>query len=170
MKNNGKTIVFEVVLILLLLSASYFLVGQNNKDELEYSDIVDLFRNEQVERFEITASNVLIIQTKAKTSGDGTITENGKEVSFKLRDLALFEQDVKPLIVKQHQEGIISSYDYHPPKEQSFWINWLPLIIMVVFFIIIWFFSINSAMGGKGGKIEIFSRKTFFSSSGDSGL
>ena len=158
MKNNGKTIVFYVVLILLFLTASYFLVGQNGADDPYYSDIVDLFRNEQVESFEITASNVLIIQTKGKTSEDGTITEKGQEISFKLRDLGLFEQDLKPLIVKQHQEGIISSYNYLPPKEQSFWINWLPLIIMVIFFIVIWFFAMNSAMGGKGGKINSFGK------------
>ncbi len=158
MKNSGKTIVFYVVLILLFLSASYFLIGQKQQEDAKYSEIVDMFRNEQVESFEITASNVLIIQTKDKKSDDGTITEEGDEISFKLRDLGLFEQDLKPLIVKQHSEGIISSYDYEPPKEESFWISWLPFIIMAVFFGILWFFAMSSAMGGKGGKINSFGK------------
>ncbi len=158
MKKNGKTIIMYIVLIAVFLAASHFLLNQKQQEDKKYSQIIELFESEQVESFELTSSDVLVIQTKDKLSDDGIVVEEGGEITFKLRSLALFEQDIKPIAEEQRREGIISHYDYEPPQETPFWLSWLPFIIMIVFFAILWFSAMSSAMGGKGGKLNSFGK------------
>ena len=156
MKNNGKTILFYVVLIAVLLMASSFLLGQKKEKDPEYSEIVALFESGEVESYNITASNILDIKTRDKTNSSG-ITVKGKEISVKLRSLELFERDIKPIVnALNHDDdpdNDIKSYNYEPPKETSFWLSFIPYILMIVFFCVLAFFAMNATMGGKGGKI-----------------
>ena len=75
MKNNGKTIVFYVVLILLLLSASYFLLGQKQQETPKYSEIIDLFKKGLVERYDVSASDVLVVHTRDVVDDNGVVTK-----------------------------------------------------------------------------------------------
>ena len=162
MKNNGKTIIFYVVLILLLLSASYLFLGQKKEEAPPYSQIVQMFENGEVYSYNITADNLLVIQTRDRKSQDGVITEKGKEISVELRDLGIFEQDIKPIVYAlnhdDNPDNDIAEYNYDPPKQTSFWISLIPFAIMIIFFVVLWFFAMNSAMGGKGGKINSFGK------------
>lgn len=161
MKNNGKTILFYVVLIIVILFASYFLLGTKEEKPLEYSEIVTMFENGEVEAYNVTAGNVLDIKTRDKTNSSG-VTVKGKEFSVKLRSLELFERDIKPIVYALNHDddpdNDITSYNYEPPKETSLWLSFLPYILMIVFFVVLWFFAMNSAMGGKGGKINSFGK------------
>ncbi len=161
MKNNGKTILFYVVLIAVLLMASSFLLGQKKEKDPEYSEIVALFESGEVESYNITASNILDIKTRDKTNSSG-ITVKGKEISVKLRSLELFERDIKPIVnALNHDDdpdNDIKSYNYEPPKETSFWLSFIPYILMIVFFCVLAFFAMNATMGGKGGKINSFGK------------
>ena len=51
MKSNAKIIVFYLVLIAAILIAASALFSEPASDKLMYSDIVDLFENEQVDSF-----------------------------------------------------------------------------------------------------------------------
>ena len=161
MKNNGKTILFYVVLIIVILFASYFLLGTKEEKPPEYSEIVTMFENGEVEAYNVTAGNVLDIKTRDKTGSNG-VTVKGKEISVKLRSLELFERDIKPIVYELNHDddpdNDITSYNYEPPKETSLWLSFLPYILMIVFFVVLWFFAMNSAMGGKGGKINSFGK------------
>ena len=161
MKNNGKTILFYVVLIIVILFASYFLLGTKEEKPPEYSEIVTMFENGEVEAYNVTAGNVLDIKTRDKTGSNG-VTVKGKEISVKLRSLELFERDIKPIVYELNHDddpdNDITSYNYEPPKETSLWLSFLPYILMIVFFVVFWFFAMNSAMGGKGGKINSFGK------------
>ena len=158
MKNNGKTILFYVVLIIVILFASYFLLGTKEEKPPE---IVTMFENGEVEAYNVTAGNVLDIKTRDKTNSSG-VTVKGKEFSVKLRSLELFERDIKPIVYALNHDddpdNDITSYNYEPPKETSLWLSFLPYILMIVFFVVLWFFAMNSAMGGKGGKINSFGK------------
>ena len=147
MKNNGKIIIFYVLLIAFVIFAASLVLNQESRDTLVYSQIVDMFKNEEVKSFVIDSSDVIELEK-----------HDGTKESFKLRSLALFEQDLKELVEQQHASGIIEDYDYEPPKEQSLWMAWLPYIIMIVFFVVIWLYVMNSAMGGRGGKINSFGK------------
>lgn len=158
MKRNGKTILFYVVLVVLFIVASQFLLDQKEDDKRTYSEIVELFENEQVKTFTIKSDNTIVINTHDKLTESGDIIEKGEKITFELRDLGLFEQDLKKLVTEQRREGIIEEYDYEPIAKESFWVSLLPFILMAVGFIVIWFVIMNSAMGGKGGKINSFGK------------
>ena len=105
MKNNGKTILFYVVLIIVILFASYFLLGTKEEKPPEYSEIVTMFENGEVEAYNVTAGNVLDIKTRDKTGSNG-VTVKGKEISVKLRSLELFERDIKPIVYARFHIGL----------------------------------------------------------------
>ena len=138
MKNNGKTIVFYVVLILvlillllslLLLSASYFLFGQKQQETPDYGEIIDLFEKGLVERYDVTASNVLVVHTRDVADDNGVVTK-GTEISIKLRDLGLFEQDIKPIVYRLNNDDNPDNdivFNYEPLKETPFWMSFIPL-------------------------------------------
>ena len=146
-KNNGKIIIFYIILIVGILIATSTLMETGKTEELKYSDIVDMFENEQVSSYTIKEDNTLIINT-----------HEGKEVTFKLRDLGLFEKDLKETVLEQKKNGIIKQFDYEEIKEIPWWLSFMPYIIIVVVFIVLWLFIMNSAAGGKGGKINSFGK------------
>ena len=162
MKNNAKTIIFYVLLILVLIFASYFVIGQKKEEPPEYSEIVRMFENGEVSEYKVTASDVLVVKTRDKKSADGVVTEKGEEISVRLRSLSLFEQDIKPIVEAlnhdNNPDNDIVKYNYDPPKETPFWLSFLPMILMIVFFVVLWFFAMNTAMGGKGGKMGSFGK------------
>ena len=137
------------------------MLGTKEEKPPEYSEIVTMFENGEVEAYNVTAGNVLDIKTRDKTNSSG-VTVKGKEFSVKLRSLELFERDIKPIVYALNHDddpdNDITSYNYEPPKETSLWLSFLPYILMIVFFVVLWFFAMNSAMGGKGGKINSFGK------------
>lgn len=147
MKSNAKIIVFYLVLIAAILIAASALFSEPASDKLMYSDIIDLFENEQVDSFVVKQNNDLILQTK-----------DGKTLEFTLRSLDLFERDLKDLILKQQQEGIITEYTYEEPTQIPWWVSLLPYVVIIVLFIVLWMYVMNQAAGGKGGKIGSFGK------------
>ncbi len=149
MKKNIKVIAFYLVIIISMIGITSWMINTTEPEKLKYSEIIQLFKDEKVAEFEIDNSNKLII-----TLAD----ENEPQISYKLRSIDLFLYDAGDLIKEQHEAGIIKNYDYEEPVEVAWWISYLPYLLVLVFVIVIYFVSINQAMGGKGGKINSFGR------------
>ena len=75
MKNNMKILLFYGVLIAVILIVSALVLSEPVEKPLTFSDIVQTFKSEQVESFQITTDNELKILTK-----------DGRNLSFALRD------------------------------------------------------------------------------------
>ncbi len=147
MKNNGKAIIFYIILIIGMLVVSTVLLDTTEEKKMQYSEIIDLFEAKEVDSFVVKNDNTLELFTK-----------EGKKISFKLRDLSLFEKDLKETILEQKKEGIITEFHYEEPKSYPWWVSFVPYIIMIVVFVGIWIFIMNQAAGGKGGKINSFGK------------
>ncbi len=146
-KSNFKIILFYIVVIAAFITiSSYLLDGLAEQKQLIHSDIVDLFRNEQVESFVVTKDNKLNIAKK-----------DGSEISFPLRDFDLFREELGETIERQHSEGIISKYHYENLTEIPWWVSFLPYVIIIVAVVIMYFAMMNQAIG-KGGKINNFGK------------
>ena len=158
MKKNSKAIIFYVVLIAVFILASNFLIDQNKDDKQTYSSIVELFEDEKVKSFTIKADNTIVIKTHEILNDDGSLKEDSNEITFRFRDISLFYNDLNKLVQEQRKAGIIEEYDYEPQPKESFLMSWLPFIIVIIITVFIWFFVMNSAMGGKGGKINSFGK------------
>lgn len=139
MKNNLKVIVLYIVIILVLLSIASILFGNTPADQKTYSDIVALFKEDQVEQFEISTENKLTL-----------VTRDHQTIRYALRDVYLFVSDCQPY----YSENDVK-YDFEEPV--SAWVSYIPYVILIVLFIIMWVFVIRQA-SGKGGKINSFGK------------
>lgn len=154
MKNNLRIILFYVIIAVLFISFAGKLLSDMDsirKDPV-YSDIKDLFKNEEVKQFEVTEDNILNI-----------VLQDGGKVSYRLRSVDYFILELGDLIDSQKEEGIITSYDYRAPQPQAWWVSFLPYVLIIGFFCVMWYFVMNQAMGGsggigKGGRMNSFGR------------
>ena len=154
MKNNLRIILFYVIIAVLFISFAGKLLSDMDsirKDPV-YSDVKDLFKNEEVKQFEVTEDNILNI-----------VLQDGGKVSYRLRSVDYFILELGDLIDRQKEEGIITSYDYRAPQPQAWWVSFLPYVLIIGFFCVMWYFVMNQAMGGsggigKGGRMNSFGR------------
>ena len=147
MKSNYKILIFYVVLIGVILISTAALFGGQPGESVIYSDIDQLFYEQQVKAFEIDSSDRLTI-----------LTHDNRTVTFALRDLGLFMEQFGETIETQFREGIIESYNIAEPVEIPWWISLMPYAIVIILFIVFWFFVAGQVGGGKGGKIGNFGK------------
>ena len=87
MRSNIKTIILYAVLIIgIIIVASSVLRNINADTKLEYSEIIDLFYEDKVEKFEINSRNILTVKTIPEKTEVGQIIE-GKTYTRTLRSL-----------------------------------------------------------------------------------
>ena len=155
MNNSFKIAIFYIVLIGILIVATASLWNSVPTDSLLYSQVVDLFKNEQVREFKVDEDNTLTMNVRV-TNKDGT--EGEATLTYQLSDIDMFREDLGELIEAQHEAGIITAYDYPPPYEIPWWLSLLPYIVVIVLFIAMWIYVMNQANGGKGSKINSVGR------------
>ncbi|MBR4961862.1 MAG: ATP-dependent zinc metalloprotease FtsH [Clostridia bacterium] len=155
MKNSLKIAIFYIVLIGILIVATASLWGNIPEENLVFSQVVEMFRDERVRQFEVDEDNNLTMLVRV-TMNDGTAGE--AYVTYQLRDLNLFLDELGETIREQHDAGIIEAYDYPPPYEIPWWVSLLPYAIVIILMIAMWMFVVNQATGGKGSKINSVGR------------
>ncbi len=155
MKNSLKIAIFYIVLIGILIIATASLWDNIPEEKLVFSQVVEMFQNEQVRQFEVDEENNLTMLVRVATA-DGTAGET--YVTYQLRDINLFLDELGELIRTQHEAGIIEAYDYPPPYEIPWWVSLVPYAIVIVLLIVMWMFVMNQATGGKGSKINSVGR------------
>ena len=145
-------ILFYLVLlgaVILVLSALFR--GGSQQETLTYDDVLNFFHNEQVTEVTVTAKNELVL----------TVVENGtpRTVSYKLKSFEMFHADLSDIIQDQVNRGIITTYDPQPVNTLPAWVSWLPMILIVVVFIILYVISFKHlGSGGGGGKFNSFGK------------
>ncbi|MGI6744214.1 MAG: ATP-dependent zinc metalloprotease FtsH [Eubacteriales bacterium] len=140
MKNSYKIFIFYAVLIVVILVAATALFNRTASDKIIYSDVISMFKNEEVKAFEIDDRNNLAM-----------VTQDGAVVLYKLRSIELFYSDLSDLIAEQYEKGIITDYDMPAPVDIPWWVSLIPYIIIIVLMIALWIYVMNQAVGGRGG-------------------
>ena len=144
--NNKKVLIFYIVLIaVIFLSVGTLLSGAISK-ELKYSDIVEMFKNEEVKSFTIDEKNNLIITD-----------QKGVEYTYRLLSISIFYEDLNDLVQEQLDKGIIESYNYEEPANIPWWVSFLPYLALIALFIALWVYMMRQA-SGKGGKMGGFGK------------
>ncbi len=165
MKANIKSIILYAVLILgIIFGASMLLHNMNAAEELTYSEIIDMFYDDSVTKFEVSAGNVLTFETT-----------DGKTYSRTLRDLGLFLYDIEDYLVAYRNgeiKNLTGGYDIAEPSQSSWLLSFLPYIIVIVIMIIFWVYVMkkSGSMGGvatfgksRAKNIEPDKRRVLFS-------
>ncbi len=154
-KKNSKTLLFYVLAIIgILLLCTVLMQGMETK-AVQYSNVIDAFKEEKVEKFTISHTNDITLTLK-----DGTSME------YRLRDLGLFWMQVGDLIDEQLAADVITSYDIEQPEDSPWWVSFLPYILVMVVFVVLWIYMMRQ-IGGKGGKMNSFGRSRAKLNAGD---
>ncbi len=155
MKKNGlKVAVWYVALIALVIVVIPLLYGGGDKADLTYGDIVDYFEDEQVEQFSIDYNNATLKMIIRAQDDD----DKQSVVKYRLADVNVFLLDMKDLIDEQYEAGIITKYDLQPATIVPWWVSFLPYLIIAIVFIVLWWYMMSQATGGKGSKIGNFGK------------
>ena len=146
MKNSLKSILFYLILIVGLIFFVSYIFSIGEAEQADYGQILSMLNEEKVTQVALDKKDVLTL----------TDTE-GKVTSFQLRDYDTYLERFADTVEKQYEKGIIKKLDIEPYSKVPWWVAYLPMLLVVVIFVIIWIVMMNQA-GGKGGKIASFGK------------
>ena len=132
-----------LLLLVIVLGFSYLWQSTNQGTKLDYSEVRQLFEQEQVESFTISGTT-LTMQLRESVNGSKTAT-------YDLYDFTLFYDDLNDLVQEQSAKGIIKSYEYHADHST----NWLEILLPYVliaagFFFLLYYLNVRAQGGGMG--------------------
>ena len=134
MSKNWKSAVFYILIPVLLVVLAFVIANQQNGEEVKYSEIVNLFKTDQVNEFELDL-----------TSGSLTFTTFDKpdeEQEYKVPSVTYFLDDIKDSVNEYneaHPDAQIT-YNYRQSNSRSWIVSLLPYIIILVGgSVLVWF-------------------------------
>ena len=123
------------ILALAMVLLSGPLLRGTQQDALQYSEVLGLFENEQVESFVLQGTELSMTLT------DGT------DKSAKIGSPEQFHSDLDTLIAEQSAKGTLKSYDY-PPVVTPWLETALPYILGGLGLLLLFFFLMSRTGGG----------------------
>ena len=153
MKNNFKSILLYLAFIAVIIVTVTLVLGGTKEEPPVFSEIYDLFAEEQVRSFTVTEKLELILNVR---SADAPEDETKDEVlSFRLLDYELFRDVIIEGLVLgengQQERGIIKEFNLEEPSNQQWWLSLLPEIIIIIVSVLVFVFLARYMMGGAAG-------------------
>ena len=137
MKKRRAIPVFAYVLILALVFSLVSGMFLNQKHDLAYSDMVQLFEAEQVRSF-FVSGDTIVLELSHPYKGE-------TELKTTLADTDAFRREMWSLIQSQHAAGILESYDFEAEKAFSVYDLILPLLIVGLVLMLLWILLVGKA-------------------------
>ena len=140
---------YAIVIALIVIALSALFSNGAKKEKVTYDDIMRYFDNGQVREVTVSQRNVLKL----------VVEEDGKEVtvSYKLREYGQFFEDFENDIRVGVANGTIRHYEPEPASNNTAWLSYVPMILIIVALVVIWIFSFR-AISGKNSKFNSFGR------------
>ncbi len=160
MKKHLKTILFYLLLIGIFIAVAATIFRGTTNEKLVLSDVLSYFESDRVESFVIDENNNLTMKIievdeatgALKTREDGSFVLSEK--SYRLQSPALFQEYCSEY-VKGNQN--LRTFDIEPETVYPWWVSLLPYAIIIVVFVVLFIFMMNSAKGG-GSKLNSFGK------------
>ncbi len=121
--------IIYLVVMGLLLSWVLNLFSDGGSD-VPYSQVVELFENEQVKRFSVYDQT---INLELYTPINGEL-----ELTTKLADPESFRTELSGLFREQTQKGVLKSYDFYPQESYTPYDFILPLLMVGIILLLVW--------------------------------
>ena len=148
-KNRARDIGFYALLIVILLATIFTMnLGGRKSTNAEYSEVRDYFLQEKVESF-VAEGNKLTLTLKDESV-----------VTCELSSISIFYNDLNDLVQEQKDKGILKEYDYPPQWQAPWWASFLPYLIVMVLFVVVWSVAMNKMQGGAGGVARFSKART----------
>ncbi len=146
-KTNFFSIILYIALLGLLLSFVLAIFG-NGLDNLTYSEIVELFKDEKVKSFVVEGEQISLELHEAY---DGK-----KNLVCRLADVDSFRNELTFLWQLQMESGVLESYDFIPVEGFSPYSLILPLVITGLILLILW--ALIAGRANRGNPMANFGR------------
>ena len=150
MKRNQATNLRIILLYFAVIAVIIFVVsgllGSGDNGRTTYATVVSYFEKEQVKEFKVTKNDVITM-----------LLDDGKTVSYRLKSVEYFREDLGELILDQYERGVITNFEYEPEMVWPWWVSLLPYVVLIVIVVAMWFYMLNQ-MTGKGSKINSFGK------------
>jgi len=144
-KNKARDIGFYALLVVILLATIFTMTSTGKTDsEIAYSEVRDLFLSQKVDSF-VAEGNTLYLTLKPDAEGNQEIR------ICELSTISVFYNDLNELVQAQKDEGILTEYDYPPAWQAPWWASFLPYLLVMVIFVVVWSVVMNKMQGGGGG-------------------
>ena len=157
MSQNWKSAIFYILIPLLLIGSIFLFSAQSkNTTAKNYSEVVNLFRNNQVTQYELDLSSGNLTY---KLVGDGENTVNRytvPSVSYFLDDISDYVNDYNDA---NPDNQIV--YNYKKGSSNSWWMSMLPTFIFTIIIIVmfIWLMRrMSSSIGNETNRTLGFGR------------
>ena len=143
------TVVLYVGILALLLS---WMLGAFNgvSHDLSYSQIVDLFEEEQVKSF-VVKDKTITLELHNPYQGSTKLTCN-------MADAESFRQEMWSILQAQTASGVLESYDFKPAKEWSPFSLVLPLLLVGAILLLAWFILMGRANSNANNQMGNFGK------------
>ncbi|MBQ9080953.1 MAG: ATP-dependent zinc metalloprotease FtsH [Clostridia bacterium] len=165
MKKNINVIIFYLVVFALIIFIATQMLGGQNAEACTYREVEDFFEADLVKKFEVKNTYKMLLEVYVPDDSvegglirdeSGKITNKTQVYSFQLSGLSLYKFDRNVDIYTQNAN--LEEYNFEPEQTLPWWVSFLPIIIIVIALVALWFFAMNQASGGKGGKMNSFGK------------
>ena len=135
---------FVLLALVILLCVNWLWQNDNHVDQLEYSQVRQLFLQEKVTGLTIDSGGTLTLELREPVNGSET-------VRYELYSFQLFYDDFNDLVQQQYAEGIIQHYDCPEPVRTNWLLELLPFLLTAVILGLMWYFLVIRPQGGGMG-------------------
>ena len=146
MKRNGslRDVGFYLLIAVVLLMTIFALRGgMGNQEKVTYAQVRQLLEQQMVSRVSLE-DNTVTLYLKEPQGGQSVLT-------YQIGNPDWFYQDFNDLIVEQKRQGIITDYDYPQGWVPPYWMSFIPWIVILVVFGLLWYFMFLHARPGQRG-------------------
>ena len=135
---NRKLFTTMIYIAILVLAFSWMLgLFGSRRDNVSYSQIINLFQQQQVKSFVVEGD---VIQLKLHTPYNGKDT-----LTVGLADPEGFRQEMRETLQSQSQSDVLESYDFIAGEKLSPWDFVFPIIIAGLVILLVWMFFMGRA-------------------------
>ena len=148
-KRSFLSVVFYIIALVLLMNVILSIFG-NTGDNLSYSQVVELFQKEQVERFVVKEQTIKLWLN--------TPLEDGRtQLTCHLANPEEFRREMQETIRDLSDRGILESYDFQPESSLSPWDFVIPMLIVGLVLLLLWFLVMGK-LNANGNPMANFGR------------
>ena len=148
---HAKDLMIYICAMFLVFFIAMTFSNSNQPNVLTYSEMVQLFEDEQVKSFSIKDNTVTL--ELSQPYEDNTLQK------CSITSPQFFYDDLNELVQEQNQAGIIEEYSYEADSVTPWWQSWLPSLLSIGFMIVLlYFFWMRQAGGGGGNGLANFGK------------
>ena len=157
---NKRRIISLIIYVVILAGAFFLVFGLfgGNTNKLSYSQMIQLFQDEKVKRFEVS-KNVIYMELREPYEGN-------KTVKAQLADPEGFRSDMWQLLQEQTKSGILEMYHFVPESKTSPYAYIIPIVLAGIILLIFWGILVGRA-NNNSSTINFGRARTVNGQSGD---